>query len=84
MDHTITLILQTFGSIIVIGLTWYLKKLAADVKSLDNRTRHVEIDLPKNYVSKKEYQEDIRELKSIIREGFTEVFHKIDTKVDKE
>jgi len=61
----------------VIG--WFARELWAAVKDLKSDLSKLREDLPKEYVAKDDYRQDIRELKEIMNK----VFDRLENKVDK-
>ena len=61
----------------VIG--WFAREMWGAVKELKSDLSKLREDLPKEYVSKNDYREDIRELKEIMNK----VFDRLDNKADK-
>ena len=67
-----------------LGLTssvtgWFARELWSAVKELKNDLAKLREDLPKEYVVKDDYREDIRELKKMVEK----IFDKLDNKTDK-
>lgn len=74
-QHIIDLV---FGAgLTVIG--WFARELWSAVKELKSDLSKLREDLPKSYVAKDDYREDIRELKEIMNK----VFDRLDNKADK-
>ncbi len=61
----------------VIG--WFAREMWGAVKELKSDLSKLREDLPKSYVSKDDYREDIRELKEIMNK----VFDRLENKQDK-
>ena len=61
----------------VIG--WFAREMWGAVKELKSDLSKLREDLPKEYVSKDDYRQDIRELKDIMNK----VFDRLDNKADK-
>ena len=55
---------------------WFARELWSAVKDLKSDLAQLREDLPKEYVSKDDYREDIRELKKMIEK----IFDKLDSK----
>jgi antirestriction protein len=66
------------GSIMAV-LGWFARELWAAVKDLKSDLSKLREDLPKEYVAKDDYRQDIRELKEIMNK----VFDRLENKVDK-
>ena len=58
---------------------WFARELWSAVKELKSDLAKLREDLPKEYVTKDDYREDIRELKKMIEK----IFDKLDSKSDK-
>ena len=58
---------------------WFARELWTAVKELQCDLAKLREDLPKEYVAKDDYKEDIREIKSMIGK----IFDKLDNKSDK-
>ena len=56
-----------------------LRELWGAVKELKSDLAALREDLPKEYVAKDDYREDIREIKAML----AKIFEKLDAKVDK-
>jgi len=68
------------GLVLVSSFTgWFARELWSAVKDLKSDLAKLREDLPKEYVSKDDYREDIRELKKMIEK----IFDKLDSKSDK-
>ena len=65
-----------------IGMTvggWFAREMWGAVKELRADLVKLREDLPKEYVAKNDYREDIREIKALL----VRIFDKLDAKVDK-
>jgi hypothetical protein len=58
---------------------WFARELWAAVKELKSDLAKLREDLPREYVAKNDYRQDIRELKEMM----SKIFDKIDAKQDK-
>ena len=68
------------GLVLVSSVTgWFARELWSAVKELKNDLTKLKEDLPKEYVVKDEYREDVRELKKMIEK----IFDKLDNKSDR-
>jgi len=65
--------------LIMAVLGWFARELWAAVKDLKTDLSKLREDLPKEYVAKDDYRQDIRELKEIMNK----VFDRLENKVDK-
>jgi cobalamin biosynthesis Co2+ chelatase CbiK len=63
-----------FGGIMAL-LGWLGKTLWDAVQDLKQDVKEIEINLPKDYVGKNDYKEDVREIKDMLKQLF-EYFHK--------
>jgi len=75
-----------YQTLLNIGLTlvssvtgWFARELWAAVKELKTDLAKLREDLPKEYIAKDDYKDDIRELKEMINK----IFDKLDNKSDK-
>ena len=75
-----------YQTLLNIGLTlissvmgWFARELWSAVKELKADLAKLKEDLPKSYVAKDDYKDDIRELKEMINK----IFDKLDNKSDK-
>ena len=65
-----------------VGLTvmgWFARELWAAVKELKADLAKLREDLPKDYVSKDDYKDDIRDIKGML----AKIFEKLESKADK-
>ena len=65
-----------------IGMTvvgWFARELWAAVKELKADLAKLREDLPKDYVSKDDYKDDIRDIKGML----AKIFEKLESKADK-
>jgi hypothetical protein len=65
-----------------IGMTvvgWFARELWAAVKELKADLAKLREDLPKEYVARDDYREDIREIKAML----AKIFEKLEGKADK-
>ena len=65
-----------------IGLSvagWFARELWAAVKELKADLSKLREDLPRTYVSRDDYRDDIRSIKDML----AKIFDKLDTKMDK-
>ena len=64
-----------------IGMTvvgWFARELWGAVKELKADLAALREDLPKEYVAKDDYREDIREIKAMLAKIFEKLEHKAD------
>jgi len=65
------------GGFTVLG--WFARELWAAVKELKVDIASLREDLPKEYVAKDDYREDIRDIKAML----AKIFEKLEAKADK-
>jgi len=65
------------GGFTILG--WFARELWAAVKELKVDLASLREDLPKEYVAKDDYREDIRDIKAML----AKIFEKLEAKVDK-
>jgi len=65
------------GGFTVLG--WFARELWAAVKELKADLAKLREDLPREYVVKDDYREDIRDIKSLL----AKIFEKLENKVDR-
>ena len=73
---------QILNIVLGVGMSvvgWFARELWSAVKELKSDLSKMREDLPKSYVAKDDYREDIRELKDIMNK----VFDRLDNKLDK-
>jgi hypothetical protein len=73
---------QVINVFLGIGMTvvgWFARELWAAVKELKADLAKLREDLPKDYVAKDDYREDIREIKAML----AKIFEKLEGKADK-
>jgi hypothetical protein len=58
---------------------WLGKTLWDAVQDLKRDVKEIEVNLPKDYVGKNDYREDVRELKEMLKQ----LFDRIDGKADR-
>jgi antirestriction protein len=76
MDYQQLLNIVLGTAMAVVG--WFARELWAAVKELKADLYKLREDLPKEYVSKDDYRQDIRELKEIMNKVFDKLEHKLD------
>ena len=73
---------QVINVFLGIGMTvvgWFARELWAAVKELKVDLAKLREDLPKDYVSRDDYKDDIRDIKGML----AKIFEKLESKVDK-
>ena len=61
------------------GLGWFARELWSAVSGLKSDIAKLREDIPKQYVAKDDYREDIRELKGMLEK----IFDRLENKADK-
>jgi len=74
-QHLINALLA--GGFTVLG--WFARELWSAVKELKSDLAKLREDLPKDYVIRSDYREDIRDIKSML----AKIFEKLEAKADK-
>lgn len=77
MEFQQTINLAIGSGFAIIG--WFARELWGAVKELRTDLSKLREDLPKEYVQKDDYREDIKEVKHLL----AKIFEKLDDKVDK-
>ena len=77
MDVQTTINLVGGAILAVIG--WFARHLYQSVKDLQADIRKIEVSLPTNYVAKTDFNDTMREIRSM----FEKIFDKLDNKADK-
>lgn len=61
-------------------LGWFLNEMWSATKELKNDLAKLSNDIPKEYVSKADFRDDLHELKAMIQK----IFDKLDSKADRD
>jgi hypothetical protein len=72
---------QVINVFLGFGMTvmgWFARELWAAVKELKADLAKLREDLPKDYVARDDYREDIREVKALLAKIFEKLEHKAD------
>jgi uncharacterized UPF0160 family protein len=77
MDSQSILNIVLSSASLVLG--WFLREMWAAVKELKSDLAKLREELPKDYVARDDYRQDIREFKEMLNK----LFDRLDTKVDK-
>lgn len=67
------------GGIFLVGVGWWCKEIWDSVKALKADIKAIEIDLPKNYVSKTDIESRFDKIDATLER----LFDRLDSKVDK-
>ena len=71
-----------FNAILTIGVAsigWFAKQLWDAVQELKHDVHEIEVDLPKSYVSKNDFNQTMKHIEDM----FQRIYDKLDDKVDK-
>ena len=77
MDVQTTINLVGGAILAVVG--WFARQLYQSVKDLQADIRKIEVSLPTSYVAKADFNDTMREIRSM----FEKIFDKLDNKADK-
>jgi len=77
MDNQSILNIVLSSASLVLG--WFLREMWSAVKELKGDLAKLREELPKQYVAKDDYRQDIKEFKEMLNK----LFDRLDTKVDK-
>ena len=77
MDHQ-TLV-NIGGGIILAGIGWWARVIWESVQRLKEDLHEIEVDLPKSYVSKDDFNQTMKHIESM----FQRIYDKLDNKADK-
>lgn len=64
---------------VIAGLGWFARTLWDATQSLQQNVHQIEVELPKSYVRRDEFQETMKEIKSLVER----IYDKLDGKADK-
>lgn len=76
MDSQSLLNLVLSSASLVLG--WFLREMWAAVKELKSDLAKLREELPKEYVARNDYRQDVRELKDMLNKLFDRLDHKAD------
>ena len=68
---TLVEIIQFLLAIIMAGGGYWLSRLAKDVKELEHNMMTCQSQMPKEFVMKTDYKDDIKEIKTMLNELYT-------------
>jgi hypothetical protein len=77
MDHQ-TLI-NVGGGVILAGIGWWARIIWESVQRLKEDLHEIEVDLPKSYVTKDDFNQTMKHIESM----FQRIYDKLDGKADK-
>ena len=72
-------VVNLIGGAILVAVGWWCKEIWDSVKSLKDDLKAIEIDLPKNYVSKSDIDSRLDRIDQVLER----IFDKLDGKADK-
>ena len=73
-------VLNAFFGVASTLLGWFFRELWSAIKELKDDLAKLNNDLPKEYVSKADFRDDLHEIKSMIQK----IFDKLDSKADRD
>lgn len=73
------MIINFAGAALLAAMGWWCREIWDSIKALKADIRTIEIDLPKNYVSKTEINSRLDRIDNVLER----IFDKLDEKVDK-
>lgn len=76
MDNQSILNFILSGASLVLG--WFLREMWSAVKELQADLAKLREELPKEYVARDDYRQDIKELKEMLNKLFDRLDHKVD------
>ena len=72
-------LINTLLGVACTAIGWFARELWTSVKLLQSDLTRLAVELPKTYVTRDDYREDIRGIKEMLGK----IFDKLDNKVDK-
>lgn len=66
------------GGAILVAIGWWCKEIWDSVKTLKEDIKSIEIDLPKNYVSKVDIESRLDKIDATLERIFDKLEHKVD------
>ena len=73
------LVFNLVGGAVLVAVGWWCKEIWDSVKTLKNDIQAIEIDLPKNYVSKKDIESRFDKIDATLER----LFDRLEAKADK-
>jgi len=77
VDHQI--IINAILGILLALVGWFARQVWDAVKELQREIRDIEVDLPRNYIRRDEFIDNMRDIKEMLGK----IFDRLDNKVDK-
>ena len=72
-------IFNLIGGALLCAIGWWCREIRDSVKKLKENIQSIEVDLPKNYVSKSDIETRLDKIDQVLER----IFDKLDEKVDK-
>ena len=72
--------INLIGGAVLAVVGWFARQIFQAMRDLEKDLRHLEVNLPTNYVSKTDFSETMRDIKAM----FQKIFDKLDDKEDKQ
>lgn len=72
-------ILNLVGSCALAFIGWWCRQIWESIQKLKDDVKSIEIDLPKSYVAKEDYKDDIDDIKVMLND----IYKELRTKADK-
>lgn len=71
-------ILNLVGSCALAFIGWWCRQIWDSIQKLKDDIKRIEIDLPKHYLAKEDYKDDIDEIKHMLNDIYKELRNKAD------
>ena len=77
LDHQV--IINAVLGVLLALVGWFARQVWDSVKDLQREIRDIEVDLPRNYIRRDEFMDNMREIKDMLGK----IFDRLDNKADK-
>ena len=77
LDHQV--IINAILGVLLALVGWFARQVWDAVKDLQREIRDIEVDLPRNYIRRDEFMDNMREIKDMLGK----IFDRLDNKADK-
>lgn len=77
VDHQV--IINAILGVLLALVGWFARQVWDAVKDLQREIRDIEVDLPRNYIRRDEFMDNMREIKDMLGK----IFDRLDNKADK-
>ena len=77
LDHQV--IINAGLGVLLALVGWFARQVWDAVKDLQREIRDIEVDLPRNYIRRDEFMDNMREIKDMLGK----IFDRLDNKADK-